>query len=149
MDHPCLHCGVCCAYFRVAFHWSETDPALGGTVPAALTEKLDPHRVVMRGTQASKPRCAALEGPLGSARCGIYPRRPSVCRAVPVSWEFGEPSPQCDKARLAYGMAPLTPADWIGVVREAATTGSSPTPGVPGAMVAASEAAAVPLAPAG
>ncbi|RBD00840.1 YkgJ family cysteine cluster protein, partial [Xanthomonas oryzae pv. oryzae] len=29
MAHPCLTCGACCAYFRVSFHWSEADPALG------------------------------------------------------------------------------------------------------------------------
>ena len=113
MLHPCLRCGACCAYFRVAFHWSEADADLGGVVPPALTETLDPHRLVMRGTQASKPRCVALIGTVGdAAHCGIYEQRPSVCREVQPSWEFGVVSPQCDKARVAHGLPVLTPADW-------------------------------------
>ncbi|WP_243049739.1 YkgJ family cysteine cluster protein [Dyella sp. RRB7] len=116
MLHPCLRCGACCAYFRVAFHWSEADAALGGVVPPALTETLDPHRLVMRGTQASRPRCTALVGTVGeAAHCGIYEQRPSVCREVQPSWEFGAASPQCDKARIAHAMAPLTPDDWLGL----------------------------------
>ncbi len=116
MIHPCLTCGACCAHFRIAFHWAETDPAQGGTVPAELTEKLDPHRVVMRGTHAPPMRCVALVGEIGkAAHCGIHPIKPSVCREVEPSWEFGRPSPQCDKGRLAHGLRPLTPEDWIGV----------------------------------
>ena len=94
-------------------HWAETEPALGGGVPAELTEKLDPHRVVMRGTRAHPPRCIALDAQIGvRSRCRIHPLRPSVCREVAASWEDGAPSPQCDKARLAHGLTPLTPADW-------------------------------------
>ena len=40
VSHPCLTCGACCAFFRVSFHWSEADPALGGQVPFELTESL-------------------------------------------------------------------------------------------------------------
>lgn len=113
MLHPCLSCGACCAYFRVAFHWSEAEPSLDGVVPAELTETLDPHRLVMRGTQASRPRCVALQGTVGTAaHCGIYERRPSVCREVEPSWEFGRPSVQCDKARLGHGLPLLTPEHW-------------------------------------
>lgn len=87
-----------------------------GHVPPELTEKLDPHRLVMRGTQARQPHCVALEGRIGvDARCSIYPRRPSICRDVLPSWEFGTPNPQCDKARVAHGLAPLTPQEWIGM----------------------------------
>lgn len=113
MLHPCLRCGACCAFFRVAFHWSEADASLGGVVPPELTETLDPHRLVMRGTQASKPRCVALQGTVGqAAHCGVYEGRPSVCREVQPSWEFGALSPQCDKARIAHGLPVLIPADW-------------------------------------
>ncbi|HEY5781847.1 MAG TPA: YkgJ family cysteine cluster protein [Lysobacter sp.] len=116
MQHPCLTCGACCAFFRVSFHWSETDPALGGTVPAELTEKFDAHRVVMRGTSSKTPRCVALDAEIGvRARCSIHPIKPSVCREVPASWEYGAISPQCDKARIAHGMPALTQEDWIGV----------------------------------
>lgn len=114
MNHPCLSCGACCAHFRVAFHWSETESFLGGSVPAELTEKLDLHRVAMRGTQARQPRCVALRGRVGEAvHCDIYARRPSPCAALAPAWEHGEPSPQCDRARAAHGLPPLTPDTWI------------------------------------
>ncbi len=125
MQHPCLRCGACCAHFRVAFHWSETEASLGGGVPLELVEKLDPHRVVMRGTYAEPARCVALQGVVGTAaHCGIYTQRPSVCREVQPSWEFGTISPQCDKARLAHGMAVLAPQDWL----DPFTSGELPMP---------------------
>ncbi|HZX79609.1 MAG TPA: YkgJ family cysteine cluster protein [Lysobacter sp.] len=116
MSHPCLACGACCAHFRVAFHWAETDDAPGGVTPAALTEPLDPHRVVMRGTYGGTAiRCVALQGEVGvAAACGIYPRRPPPCHALRASWEDGTPDAQCDRARIAHGLPPLQPADWQG-----------------------------------
>lgn len=118
--HPCQACGACCAAYRVAFHWFEADPATGGATPAALTEPLDPHRVVMRGTRAEPVRCLALRGAVGvAAHCTIYPQRPSPCRELHASWEHGEPSPQCDRARARHGLAPLTPADWARVAAPA------------------------------
>lgn len=111
--HPCQTCGACCASFRVAFHWSEAAPEAGGTTPAELTEPLDAHRVVMRGTYAAPIRCIALRGAPGVAtHCTIYATRPSPCRELVASWEDGTPSPQCDRARALHGLAPLTPADW-------------------------------------
>jgi Fe-S-cluster containining protein len=123
MSHPCLTCGACCATFRVGFHWSEADPVQGGTVPAQMVEVLDAHRVAMRGTWSKTPRCVALDAEIGvRARCSIHAIKPSVCREVPASWEFGAPSPQCDKARVEHGMPPLTPADWVAIhATEAAT----------------------------
>ncbi len=113
MPHPCLSCGACCAHFRVSFHWSEAEPSLGGVVPVELTEPLRSHERAMRGTSQPHPRCIALDAEIGvRSRCGIHPLRPSVCAAVPASWEFGEASPQCDKARLAHGLPLLAPADW-------------------------------------
>jgi Fe-S-cluster containining protein len=110
MPHPCLSCGACCAAFRVSLHWSETEPALGGKVPRDLTETVDPHRLCMRGTWSPQPHCVALEGTVGeSVRCTIYDARPSPCRELRMSWEDGSHSPQCDKARARYGLAPLTP----------------------------------------
>jgi Fe-S-cluster containining protein len=56
----------------------------------------------------------ALVGTIGvAAHCGIHPIKPSVCREVEPSWEFGRHSPQCDKGRIAHGLAPLTPEDWL------------------------------------
>lgn len=113
MTHPCLSCGACCAHYRVGFHWSEAAPELGGTVPAELTETLRAHERAMRGTNASQPRCIALDADIGRySRCTIHARRPSVCALLPASFEFGTSSPQCDKARAAHGLTPLTQADW-------------------------------------
>ncbi|RDS85534.1 YkgJ family cysteine cluster protein [Dyella psychrodurans] len=112
--HPCLRCGACCASFRVSFHWSEAEPSMGGQVPPELAEKIDAHRMAMRGTWAAHPRCVALKGTVGrEASCSIYEQRPSTCREVSPSWESGVANPQCDKARLAHGLAPLTLEDWV------------------------------------
>lgn len=106
--HPCLQCGACCAAFRVAFHWSETDAHPSGSTPSALTEPLDRHRVVMRGTYGGAVRCAQLLGRIGiDARCGIYAQRPSPCRDLQPAGARGQPSPQCDRARAAHGLPAL------------------------------------------
>lgn len=112
--HPCLRCGACCAALRVAFHWSEAAAELGGAVPTELTEKLDPHRLVMRGTYGGDaPRCVALRGVVGeAAHCSIYPLRPSPCRDLGAAYEDGQPSPQCDRARARHGLPPLRQEDW-------------------------------------
>lgn len=111
--HPCLTCGACCTQYRIAFHWMESDEVSEGGVPAELTQRLDAHRLCMQGTYAPPIRCVALDADIGRySRCTIHPRRPSVCREVDASWEFGAPSPQCDKARQAYGLPVLTPDDW-------------------------------------
>lgn len=113
MSHPCLRCGACCAAFRVAFHWSEAQPASAHGPPAAMTEPLRRHELAMRGTAAAPLRCVALAGDIGrDAHCTIYPQRPSPCRDLAPAWEYGEPSPQCDRARIAHGLAPLRPDDW-------------------------------------
>ncbi|MGV8959829.1 MAG: YkgJ family cysteine cluster protein [Stenotrophomonas sp.] len=113
MTHPCLSCGACCAHFRVAFHWMESDESSDGGVPHALTQPLDPHRLCMQGTHSAPVRCVALDAQIGVySRCSIHPSRPSVCREVDASWEYGIVSPQCDKARVAHGLAVLTLADW-------------------------------------
>jgi Fe-S-cluster containining protein len=113
MPHPCLSCGACCATFRVSFHWSEADPALGGRVPIELTEPVRAHERAMRGTSQAQPRCVALDAQIGRhSHCTIHDRRPSACVAVVPAWESGAPSAQCDKARRAHGLPALTPDDW-------------------------------------
>lgn len=105
----CLTCGACCATFRVSFYWGEAEEALGGVVPLELTEKLNDFRRVMRGTNAPRPRCIALEGEVGHCvSCTIYPHRPTPCRDFPVSWSHGEINEECDKARSAWGLPPIT-----------------------------------------
>ena len=113
MPHPCLHCGACCASFRVAFHWSEGEDAPGGQVPAALTAPLRRHERMMRGSDDVPPRCVALVGTVGEAtRCAIHPQRPSPCRAVMPSWENGAADAHCDRARSLHGLPLLRPEDW-------------------------------------
>lgn len=110
MSHPCLSCGACCAAFRVAFHWLEADES--GPL-RALAVPLDPHRLAMQGTLVPPIRCAALRGEVGQATlCVVYAQRPSPCRDLKAAWEDGTASPQCDRARAAYGLAPLTPDSW-------------------------------------
>jgi Fe-S-cluster containining protein len=88
----------------------ETAPDGGGTVPVELTEPFDYHRVVMRGTNRPHPRCVCLMGIIGArVHCRIYEQRSSVCRAFPVAWENGAPNEGCDRARRAWGLAPLKP----------------------------------------
>lgn len=107
--NPCLTCGACCAYYRASFYWAEADDA-GGSVPVELTEKMNDFRRVMLGTNQPNPRCIALDGQIGqSVSCRIYDKRASVCREFAVAWEDGTPNPRCDKARLAWGLAPLKP----------------------------------------
>ena len=107
MDNPCLTCGACCAYFRASFHWSEGDDA-GGSVPVGLTVDVDGFRRAMRGTERRATCCVALAGTVGAAvRCEIYENRPSVCREFNASGEDGVGNEKCDRARLAFGLAPL------------------------------------------
>lgn len=111
--NPCLTCGACCAFYRASFYWAEADDGEGGAVPAHLTTKLSPFLRMMKGTGGSHPHCIALQGTIGAhAACSIYHLRASVCREFAVSWQFGVPNERCDKARLAWGLQPLTPDSW-------------------------------------
>jgi len=127
MDNPCLRCGACCATFRVSFYWAEAEPFLGGIVPAALTEKLNPNCLVMRGTNQTSPRCVALDGAIGGeVSCRVYQDRPSVCRSLQPAWFNHEPSLQCDKARQKHGLPPLQPGWFV----EPPGPGDAPKPRV-------------------
>ena len=60
----------------------------------------------------------ALDSEIGVySRCSIHPNRPSVCREVDASWEYGKASSQCDRARIAHGR-PLTNAETNSVKKE-------------------------------
>ena len=96
--NPCLHCGACCAAFRVSFHWIETPP----TLDADLVERVDAQHLCMAGTNSASPRCAALRGEVGGATtCVAYEARPPACREVQVGDE------KCRRARERHGLAPL------------------------------------------
>ncbi len=114
MTHPCLHCGACCAAFRVAFYWAEAQPENPSGVPADLATETRPNMLAMRGTDGSDIRCIALEGKVGEqTHCRIYSQRPSPCRDLKASYENGEHSLQCDRAREKYHLPPLTPDSWL------------------------------------
>lgn len=112
-EHPCIGCGACCARYRVAFHWSETNALDPAGMPVEHVVSIDPHRVAMRGTDGQWPHCTMLDGKVGvDARCLAYAQRPSPCRDLKPAWEDGAPSPQCDRARAAYALPALTPEFW-------------------------------------
>ena len=68
---------------------------------------------VMAGTQRQPVRCDQLQGTIGeSVSCAVYWRRPSPCRDLGASYEHGQVSEQCDRARAHYGLPPLTADDW-------------------------------------
>ena len=108
-----MTCGACCAFYRASFYWAETASGTPGGVPDHLTEKMNDFRAQMKGMKGENPRCIALTGRIGqSVCCSIYKQRASVCRDFPPSLLDGVINERCDKARLAYGLKPLTPADW-------------------------------------
>jgi Fe-S-cluster containining protein len=125
-SHPCLSCGACCAYFRVAFYWREAEknPPAGIEsvygVPRDLVEELDDFTRCMKGTNIKRgAQCVALSGRIGKkVACTIYEKRPSPCRAFAASYVHGSVNKRCDEARAAHGLPALTPKDWIGVPSE-------------------------------
>jgi len=111
--NQCLHCGACCAYYRVSFYWTEANDVSPGGVPVHLTERLNDSRRIMLGTNKKCPRCIALEGVVGmEVRCVIYEQRAAVCRDFQASWIDGVHSEDCDKARIAWNLQPLSPDSW-------------------------------------
>jgi uncharacterized protein len=112
-SNPCIACGACCAFFRASFYWAESDLATAGGVPYMLTEHLQTHFLVMKGTDSPNPRCIALKGGIGdSVYCAIYDRRSSVCRNFIPSFRNGEANERCDRARAGWGLPPLDSGSW-------------------------------------
>jgi Fe-S-cluster containining protein len=112
INHPCLSCGACCAFFRVSFHWSEV-LTVSHAVPKASTEKISLHTSAMNGTNQKNPRCDSLNGIVGQAvTCDIYLNRPSPCRTFAASFEDGTHNERCDRARTGKGLELLTLSDW-------------------------------------
>lgn len=102
MSNHCQSCGACCASFRVSFYWAETDAHPLGSVPVALTRKVNDTYVCMQGTEHRPVRCVALEGTVGvSVSCAIYALRASPCR------EFTAGTPRCNEARAKIGLLPI------------------------------------------
>jgi Fe-S-cluster containining protein len=123
-ENPCLHCGACCAYFRVSFYWGEAEKDQGGSVPSDLTEDVSQFFRCMQGTNQKKPRCIALGGQVGEkVACQIYADRPTPCRDFGVHWKngfiqagLGEMA-RCNKARSAWGLPKLAIDEKPGVNR--------------------------------
>jgi len=113
-SHPCMTCGACCACFRISFYWAESDLAIPEGMPHVLTDHLQGHFLVMKGTSSPAPRCIALEGSIGGkVRCTIYEQRPTPCRNFVPSGEDGRAeNNRCDMARGKWGLPPLNAACW-------------------------------------
>lgn len=113
-ENPCIHCGACCAFFRVSFYWEEADEE-GETALKEMTEDSPPFCLCMKGTNQKKPYCVALEGKIGqTVDCAVYNSRSSTCREFGVHWQDGEiyfedegDLERCDHARVAWGLPPL------------------------------------------
>lgn len=113
--HPCQSCGACCASFRVAFYWRESEPSdTDNPVPRELSVDLSPTHRIMKGTEHKHhPKCIALKGRVGShVECSIYSQRSSTCRRFEASYENGKHNPRCDEARAKHGLSPLGREDF-------------------------------------
>jgi len=100
----------------VEFYWREAEGRDSDhPVPQGMFEELNDRLRGMKGTtDKHRPRCAALAGRIGeSVACRIYESRPTPCRAFEASYEDGIRRPRCDEARIAHGLRPLRPEDWI------------------------------------
>ena len=96
-DH-CQDCAACCRYPRVSFYHGELDTQPGGFVPAHLAQPLTPHLACMKGTEAGRGRCIALDE---AGHCTIYAHRPSPCREFLAILPDGHPNPECERLRKA------------------------------------------------
>jgi len=112
--HPCIGCGACCAFYRVAFYWREAEPDGLWKVPLERTVDLDSMQRCMKGTEVKHhPKCVSLTGRIGkNAHCSTYENRPSPCRNFIASYEDGTHNPRCDEARKAHGLRPLRREDY-------------------------------------
>ena len=92
----CQTCGACCVEAGAVILAEEDD------VPASLVQHVANLRCMV--TEGTSFRCAALLGTVGQAvGCGIYARRPEVCRL------FEAGSDECLSARDAMAVKRATP----------------------------------------
>lgn len=79
-----------------------------------MTAPMPPHRQVMKGTDQEIPVCGAFKGEVGvGGICSIYENRPGCCRDFKASYEDGERSESCERARAGKGLRALEPADYL------------------------------------
>jgi hypothetical protein len=94
----CQSCGACCSYSKEWPRFSTEDDADLERIPPALVDDTQ-GRMRCHGD-----RCTALLGEVGIATsCSIYAVRPEVCRTCLPGDDA------CRMARLAFGLAPITP----------------------------------------
>lgn len=106
--NPCMHCGACCAFYKVSFSLSEIDIHEGGTVPVDYAVQISSTQYAMRGTEKKNKRCMALKGRVGhQVSCAIYDQRPTCCHNFIAAWEKGTVNPICNRARVIYGLPPF------------------------------------------
>lgn len=103
-DLDCMACGACCA---PQDQRKDTHPALDADDVAQLPTMLQKTLIVNDGGKrfirtkksGGVTVCAALKGNVGGrCKCGIYERRPMVCRI------FEKGSEECLAARAAFGV---------------------------------------------
>ena len=112
----CQTCGACCVEAGAVILDTEDD------VPASLVQHVANLRCMV--TEGTSFRCAALLGTVGRAvGCGIYGRRPAVCRS------FDAGSDECLSARdaMAEKLAQAGPPPPGYDVREMPGAASMPT----------------------
>ena len=81
-----------------------------GLVPVDLIVVVGKYKLAMKGTEGRNPRCAALNGFVGSlVSCMIYSQRPSACRDFIGAWEPNMVNPTCNRARAYYGLPSYDP----------------------------------------
>jgi hypothetical protein len=98
----------------VSFYHGEIEDMPFGFVPAAMVEKLSESRACMKGTSQKNPRCIALSGTLGEqVACTIYENRPTPCREFAVWEEDGSVNERCQKLRIAFGLPPVLPREFV------------------------------------
>jgi Fe-S-cluster containining protein len=95
-SNTCMHCGACCAAYRVSFYWAEGESK---KIPVQMTEQVNHFYSCMKGTNQRDPHCGALQGTVGQqVACSIYLQRPETCKEVTIGDE------KCNKARARYGL---------------------------------------------
>jgi Fe-S-cluster containining protein len=99
----CQRCGACCHGLDVLLSDAEaeqfeSDPKLLALTTLCPRPGAPPLRFMKR--HADTDRCVALQGPLGHCTCGIYARRPGLCR------DFAAGSEDCQASRRRFAQDP-------------------------------------------
>jgi len=110
----CVTCGVCCNFAMIApisqVEGRRLDEFLEITLDGT-DNRVPIDAVLLRNAETGS--CVHLDGELGqNVGCGIYERRPSVCR------EFEPGSPRCHEYRRIYGLEPQLTEDQLTIAMQ-------------------------------